>query len=56
MDGSCERNEEKAVQTSDSKMTRSNRDRLNPRLLRRTDLMIQPMPAMATPITLAATE
>jgi hypothetical protein len=55
-DGSAERNDEIAVQTSDNKMTRSNLDRVNPRLRVASDRSTQPMPAIATPIALAATE
>lgn len=56
IDGSAEKKAESPVQTSDSTMTRSNLDRLKPKLRVWTDLIAQPMPAIATPIALAATE
>ena len=56
MAGSSETTDESTVQSSDNTMTRSNFERLRPRLLAATDLITQPMPAIATPIVLAATE
>ena len=56
IDGSSESSEESPVQINESRMTRSNLDRLKPRLRVPSDLIIQPIPAIATPIELAATE
>ena len=54
--GSSESSAETTLQISDNRITRSNRDRLSPKLPVRITLINHPMPARATPIALAATE
>jgi len=56
MRGSSESSDEIAVQSSDKMIIRSNFERRSPKFPVLTVLITQPIPAIATPMTLAATE